>query len=360
MEKFDVAVIGAGGMGKTHIEAALASPHVQNVHVVDPNPDRVRALEREFKIIPASMERILQNPAVRFASIASPNEYHQSQTELCLRAGKAVLCEKPMGCSLAEAKKMLQIEKETKGFLQVGFELHYSKLYQLAKKWIADGFIGKPVNIQTRYFCSEFHRKNTWRSNSTGSFLIGEKLSHYLDMQRYFFDEKFENIYSLSSEKVVPYFHHRDNHQIMTRYPGGKIGVLNFIMYIAESYHEDPLREILEKQSQDGHELTYYICGTRGAIETNVFLRRIRRWEFSESETGFESRIAEDIHFQKKDDLEYFHNVFGQNLYVIDLFANGKKSEMTAEDAYETMKMCFAAELSEDSGKIIESSDPRL
>jgi predicted dehydrogenase len=230
--------------------------------------------------------------------------------------------------------------------------LHYSKLYQIAKEWIDAGKIGEPVNIQTRYFCCEFHRKDNWRSNSTGSFLIGEKLSHYLDLQRYFFGEQFESIYSLSSRKVVPYFRHRDNHQIMTKYPNGKVAVLNFIMYLAETDFDelsrDPLIDLMEKQADDGCSLSYHICGTRGAIETDVFRRRIRRWEFGEREDGMTSRIAETLRFTREEDQVYFHNVYGEVQHVIGLVANGRKSEMDGKEALETMGMCFAAEMSEN------------
>lgn len=361
MEKFNSAVIGVGGMGKVHAEAQLASPYIDQVYVVDPNTELTSRLQQELGVIPASLEQVLADPSIRFVSIVTPNEFHVAQSEACLRAGKAVLCEKPMGNTLAEAQHIMAVEKETGGFLQIGFELHYSKMYQLAKDWITAGLIGTPVNIQTRYYCCEFHRRNNWRSNSTGSFLIGEKLSHYLDLQRFFFDDHFASIYSLSAPKVVSYFHHRDNHQITTKFANGGVGVLNFIMYLGETDYEDvsrdPLRDLTEKQLDDGHFLTYHILGNKGAIETDVFKRRIRRWEFGEIESGFTSKIVETVRYGREQEQEYIHNVFGQTIAVIENFATGKASAMTARDAYETMAMCFAAEMSEDSGKIITPSD---
>ena len=59
-------------------------------------------------------------------------------------------------------------------------------------------------------------------------------------------------------------------------------------------------REMLEKQSDDGHALEYHICGTKGAIETDVFRRRIRRWEFTDSPSTLESRIVETRTFSKE------------------------------------------------------------
>jgi predicted dehydrogenase len=360
MKKMNAAVLGVGTMGGTHVEAALESPYIDKVYGFEPDPERCKERCGKYNIIPADLNTILADPSIGFVSIASPNETHVELAEKCLRAGKAVVLEKPMGCSLAEAKHLCDVEKETGGFLQVGFELHYSKMYQIVKDWIKADLIGTPVNNQCRYYCCEFHKKNTWRSKSTGSFLIGEKLSHYLDLQRWYFDAAPESVYSLSSAKVVPYFNHRDNHQIMTRYPDGRVAVLNFIMYIAESHlAKDPLQSGLEVD--DGHFLQYHICGTKGAIETDVFKHRIRRWEFSDKPEYMDSNIVEEINFDPRTEgLVYYHNVHGQNLRVIELAATGQKSEMTAREAYDTMKLCFAAELSEDTGELIKFDDPRI
>lgn len=361
MSKMNTAVLGLGGMGKTHVEAAQKSPYIDKIYGYEPDTEYRNTRCAELGIIPADIETIMKDESIKFVSIASPNETHIEFAERAMRAGKSVMCEKPMGTTLTEAKHLVDVEKETGAFIQIGFELHYSKMYQQVKKWITEGAIGTPVNNQCRYYCCEFHKKNTWRSNSTGSFLIGEKLSHYLDLQRWLFDATPENVYSLSSAKVVPYFNHRDNHQILTRYPDGKVATLNFIMYIAESHTgHDPLRDLLEQQADDGHYLQYHICGTGGAIETDVFRRRLRRWEFGDSPTAMTSKIVEEIVFDKSEDLVYFHNVEGQNLRIIELAATGKPSEMTAKEAYETMKLCFAAELSEDTGELIDFNDPRL
>lgn len=357
--KINTAILGLGAMGGTHVEAAKASPYVDKIYGYEPDPQRTAARAAELGIIPASLNEIMGNPRIKLVYIASINEAHVPQAAMALEAGKAVLCEKPMGMSLNEACELIKVQEETGGFLQIGFELHYSKLYMLAKKWIDDGLIGTPVNIQCRYFCCEFHHKNTWRSNNTGGFLIGEKLSHYLDLQRWFFSRPVESVYSLSAPKVVEYFRHRDNHQIMTKFSGGGVGVLNFIMYLAETYEHDPLQELLAKQADDGHSLQYHIVGTKGAIETDVFKRRIRRWEFNDAPECpcIQSKIVETITFKKEEDQIWFHNTHGQNVRVAELAAKGLPPEVSAKDAFETMKFCFAAEQSEDEQRIVRISE---
>ena len=119
----------------------------------------------------------------------------------------------------------------------------------------------------------------------------------------------------------------------------------------------DPLVELLAKQSDDGHYLQYLVCGTKGVLETDVFKRRLRRFEFSEVSDGMDNNIVETITFPKEEDKIYFHNTHGQNLRVIELAAKGLQPEVSAEDAFETMRLCFAAEKSEDTGKIIRMDE---
>lgn len=261
-----------------------------------------------------------------------------------------------MGETLEAARRMIRAERETGRFLQIGFELHYSKLYTQAKAWIDRGLVGYVVSSHCRYYCSEFHLKNTWRSNSRGT-LISEKLSHYLDLQRWWTGSPVKEVYSLSAPNAVTYFNHPDNHQIVMRYENGAVGSVNFVMHIGETHKTDPLRETIEKQSDDGHALQCNIFGTRGAIEADVYRRRLRRWEFSDGPNQLVSRIVETISFPKGEDEQWFHNVAGQNIRAAELVANGMKPEVSASDAYETMKVCFAAEISMREQRVVRMSE---
>jgi len=356
--KIDVAVIGMGAMGGTHVEAAKESPYIDKIYGYEPDPQRAAMRGKELDVIATSnLDTILDKPEITLVYIASTNDVHSEQTVKALRAGKAVLCEKPMGVSLEEARSMINAEKETGNFLQIGFELHYSKIYMLAKKWIDQGLIGTPVNCHCRYYCSEFHKKNNWRSNSKGHFLIGEKLSHYIDLQRWFMGSEVEYVFSMNAPNVVNYFNHPDNHQINMRFKNGAVANLNFLMYLGESDHHDPLLEMLEKQSDDGHFLQYHIMGTKGAIETDVFRRRIRRWEFTDRPERMNSEIVETITYDKADDQEWIHNTHGQNMRIAELVAKGMKPEVSAANAYKTMQLCFAVEKSEKEKCVIKLSE---
>ena len=341
------AVIGLGGMGGTHVEAAKESPYIKDIIGYEPDASRAKKRGHELSI-PATndFDAILNDKEIKLVYIASTNEVHCEQTIQSLKAGKAVLVEKPLGVNLEEARKTIDVHEKTGTFLQVGFELHYSKLYQTVKEWIDADLIGTPMNSNCTYFCSEFHLKNSWRSNSSGGFLIGEKLSHYLDLPLWWFNQPVKSVYAVAAPNFVPYFNHNDNHQIMYKFKNGAISTLNFIMGIAESDEGDPLLDVLEKQSDDGHMLKYIIYGKKGAIETDVFKRRIRRWEFTDGKNKLQSKIVESITFDKSEDQVWFHNTHGQNLRIAELVAKQLPPDTPAQQAFETMQLCFAAEKS--------------
>ena len=320
--------------------------------------DRERARQRGKELgIKATndLKGILGDPEIKFVSIAAVNEVHCDLAVRSLRAGKAVMCEKPMGITLEEARTILAAEKESGGFLQIGFELRYSRLYRKVKEWIDEGLVGRVLNTHCTYFCSEFHLRDSWRSRSKGT-LLGEKLSHYLDLQRWWVNDEVSEIFSMNAPNFVSYFNHPDNHQISYKFKDGAVSSLIFVMGVAETDVGDPLRELLEKQSDDGHALRYLVYGNRGAIETDVFRRRIRRWRFREGTKQLESKIVETITFPRGEDSEWIHNTYGQNKVIAQLVAEGKPPQNPASDSYETMRLCFAAEMSEREGKIVKLS----
>jgi predicted dehydrogenase len=111
----------------------------------------------------------------------------------------------------------------------------------------------------------------------------------------------------------------------------------------------DPLQDHIAQQKEDGHALRYLVVGTKGAASTDVFFRRIKRWEFGDSPKCMTSKWVEDLTWDPKDDGEYYHNCRGQNIDIIRQVAAGRPPRHPARDAYETMRLVEAAEKSADT-----------
>ena len=138
----------------------------------------------------------------------------------------------------------------------------------------------------------------------------------------------------------------------------GAMGGIHVEAAKASPYVEKVLGfEPLDKQAEDGNRLTFMIYGTKGAIETDVFHRRIRRWEFTDGPANILSKMVETVNFTKEQDSEWFHNAAGHMQIVAELVAKGEKPFIRASDSFDSMRLGFAAELSEHQGRIIKFSE---
>lgn len=346
-----VAVLGSGGMGRTVIEHLKECSWVRQIAAYDVVPARLEEVKSRFAVDTTSrLESILDDPTVRLVFITASNNAHADLSIGALRAGKAVMCEKPMAASLPDAERMVQAAGDNRGFLQIGFELRYSKLYVTVKQWIDAGLIGTVRNIFCQYICSEFHRRGSWRNQTSAGGMFGEKLSHYVDLPRWWVGEPVTQVQSFCAPNVLSYMECRDNYHTSYRFTGGAVGHLTFMMHVAETFAGDPLRDYVNQQVDDGHALRYLIYGDKGAIETDVFRRRVRRWEFTDAPDGLNSRIAETRTWTKDEDHAYFHNTRGQAHDIVRRVRDGLPPMIAPEDALETTELCFAAEQSADTG----------
>jgi predicted dehydrogenase len=351
-----VAVLGAGGMGYGVALGYARRPGVDEVIAMDINPDRLRSLQGRERIrTTTNLAEALDDPAVKLALITASNDAHYPLAMAAFAAGKAVLCEKPIANTLADARRMVE-EAERRGlFFQIGFELRYSRLYTQVKEWIDAGLLGQVVNTQCTYLCSEFHHKGSWRNRkASGGSMFGEKLCHYVDLPRWWIGSPVTEVYTACAPNVVPYYEVRDNYHTTYRFANGAVSQLTFVMYVGETFAGDPLQNVVTQQQGDGHQLTYLVVGTKGAAATDVFYRTLKRWEFGDSPKCMTSRLVETRTWDAKDDSAWFHNGDDQHADILRRVANGLPPMTPARDAYETMRLVFAAEQSADTGQPIE------
>lgn len=297
------------------------------------------------------LNTILTDRHIRLVFITASNAAHAPLTHACLQAGKAIFCEKPMAVTLEDARRMVCAVNEAKGFLQIGFELRYSRLYTTVKKWIDAGLLGSVANTHCTYICSARER-NTWRDDPVaGGGMFGEKLSHYVDLPRWWIGSPVTEVYSVCSPNTTPYMGVRDNYHTTYRFANGEVSHLTFQFGMAATFDGDPLQNWVTQQRDDGHELRYLVIGDKGAAMADVFGRTIRRWEFTLGETKQLSRIVENITWDSEEDHRYFHNTHDQTHDIIARVAEGLPPSIAPEDALATMELCFAAERSADIGK---------
>lgn len=344
----DVAILGGGQMGQNVIRHLADSPLVRSVTVLDPKPERLAQLNQSYGVKTSeSLERVLKDPQIKLVFVTASNDAHKSLTIAALEAGKAVMCEKPMATTLVDAEAMVEAAERTGGFLQVGFELRYSHLYTTVKNWIDRGFLGRVLNTHCLYCSSAWGRHDLWRARSrTSGGMFGEKLSHYVDLTRWWIGDEVVEVYAACAPNVISYYEVHDNFHCTYRFKSGALSHLTFMMAPAATFKGDPLQNAVSQQAGDGHELRYMIYGEKGAAETHVFPRTIKRWEFGEDEYGQTSTWVQTETWSPDEDFAYFHNTHDQALDIVRRVAQGDPPSITPRDALESMRLCFAAEIS--------------
>ena len=346
--QIEVAVLGGGQMGANVIQHLAESPNLRAITVFDRHPERMVQLKERFGVkTSARLENVLSDSEIKLVYITASNNAHKELTVAALDAGKAVMCEKPMATTLADAEAMVEAAERTNGFLQIGFELRYSHLYTTVKDWIDRGLLGRVLNTQCTYISSAWGRHDVWRAASqTSGGMFGEKLSHYVDLVRWWIGDEVEEVYATSAPNVIPYYEVHDNYHCTYRFKNGSVNHLTFMMGPAATFKGDPLQNAVSQQSGDGHALRYMIYGEKGAAETDVFPRTIKRWEFGENDYGQTSEWVQNETWSPERDFAYFHNTHDQALDIVRRVAEGEPPRINPRDALETTRLCFAAELS--------------
>ena len=113
MKTLHAAVIGCGLISKNHFKALKNVEHVCCTAVCDIDPDKARAAAEIHGIhqVYSDYKELLKDPDIDVVHICTPHYLHARMAIDALKAGKHVLCEKPMALTKEDAKQMLHILK---------------------------------------------------------------------------------------------------------------------------------------------------------------------------------------------------------------------------------------------------------
>jgi predicted dehydrogenase len=125
---YGVGIIGAGGIFADHARGYAQIPRTRIVALADVDDERMRRASKDF-FIPftcSNYNELLARPDVDIVDICTPPGLHEEMVLAALRAGKHVLCEKPLAPSLAAADRIIEAAKQYPGKLSVIYQLRYS------------------------------------------------------------------------------------------------------------------------------------------------------------------------------------------------------------------------------------------
>ena len=182
------AVIGTGFIGTVHVEQ-LRRIGVQVRGVLGSTPERGQARAEAIGVARAyaSLDALLEDPAVEVVHITSPNHLHVPQATQILAAGRHVICEKPLAMTAAESAQLVQQAGQSGLVNAVNFNIRFYPLHQHVREQVAAGRLGDVRFVTGHYFQDWLHLETDWNwrldPDQGGSLrAVGDIGSHWLDL----------------------------------------------------------------------------------------------------------------------------------------------------------------------------------
>jgi len=146
-----IGIIGAGHIGRVQVRHWARIPGATIVAVADQKREKVEQLAQASGAMAyESADALLAADGIDVVLVCVPNYLHASLAEKALRAGKHVLCEKPMALTLAECDEMIAAAKAADRKLTIGHVVRFFPEYANAKRLVEQGAVGTPAAVRLR------------------------------------------------------------------------------------------------------------------------------------------------------------------------------------------------------------------
>ena len=201
MKHIRIGLIGTGFMGKTHLWSVQNLPFFYKTSemgftaevaaVCGSRLEKAESFAREFGIpkAVATPEEILNDPTIDVVDICTPNPLHFEVAKAAILAGKAVLCEKPLTVTAAEADELAALAQERSVVCGTVFNNRFLAPVMRAKQLIDEGRLGRILSFEFTYkhnSCIDPDRRVGWKQTAeAGGGTWYDLGPHVLDLCHY-------------------------------------------------------------------------------------------------------------------------------------------------------------------------------
>ncbi len=222
------AIIGFGGMGSFHAQQIKLINSIKVAGVYDINPKRVEAaVEKGYKGYSTLEECLADNTDL--VIIATPNNFHREISVKALRAGKHVICEKPVMMNAGELEEVLEVSKQENRIFTVHQNRRWDKDFRIVKEAFEKKLIGNPFYIESRVQGSR-GVPGDWRCvREAGGGMLLDWGVHLLDQLLWLVDSPVTELYAhLLSVKFKDV---DDNFKVMLKFKNGLSALIEVDTY---------------------------------------------------------------------------------------------------------------------------------
>lgn len=331
-------MLGSGFIARFYADALTGQRRKDTLHIVySRSEERAQKFAADYRLPyhTTSMEEAVNHPEVEVVVIALSNDLHLPAVEACAKAGKHVLCTKPLGRSGTEAKQMLELVEKAGvmgGYLE---DLCYTPKFLKSLDIVQLGGLGRVLWAKSREAHPGPHSNWFWNKEQSGGGAIVDLGCHCIEISRNFIGKNIKPVEVMcwAATQVHP-IEAEDNAIGMVKYANGAIGQFEVSWCF-----------------RGGMDLRDEVMGTEGTIWLNNFLRTGFEVfkagkggyvaEKAESNTGWLFPVGDEVH-----ELGYSH-MFTDMFECIEA---GKQPGETFYDGYVVNAIIDAAYKSAKSG----------
>ena len=327
-----VGLLGAGRIGQVHAAAISAHPDSVLVAISDVVASAAESLATQYDAMVRTSDEIVADSTIDAVLIATSTDTHSDLIEAATRAGKAVLCEKPVDLSLARARECLANAEQTGQPVMVGFNRRFDPNFALIKESLATGEIGKAELLSITSF-DPAPPPVSYIKVSGG--LFRDMMIHDFDMANFIMGEAPISISATGSCVVDPEIGAAgdiDTAVVTLTYADGKLAVIKN-----------------SRRAGYGYDQRLEVLGADGLLQANNMLESSVVKSTSDGVVS-----AKPTYFFLE---RYMPAYRAEWAAFIDAVKGRKPMPVTLEDGVQALVMAEAAKQSLDTGKPVALKD---
>ncbi len=342
MGAVNVGIIGTGFVGDIHAAALGMVPDARVVAVASATPGKAKAFA-QARGIPHAYEdyrELIARDDVDVITLGIPNDLHAEVTIAAARAGKHVICEKPLCRTLEEADRMIDACGRAGVLLMYAEELCFAPKYVRAKQLVDEGALGDVFLVKQSEEHFGPHSPWFWDVERSGGGVLLDMGCHSVEFARWVFGKpKVKSVYAQLGTHVHGAKTLGEDHSLcIVEYEGGRIG-------LAEN----------SWAKQGGVDDQCEIYGSTGFTRADL-LRGSSLLTYSSTGYGYAVEKAESTRGYTFTMYEELWNYgFPQEMAHFVRCVQGKEKPLeTGEDGRDVLRILLAAYASAGAGRRIE------
>ena len=206
-------IVGFGWVARDYFAPAIRAAGHRLIAVADPGAASRTAAEAVGARAHGSLDGLLTEPDVEAVYVATPNHLHREAVEALARAGRAVLCEKPMASRLADAEAIAAAVSRSGIFYGTAFDQRHHPAHRALRAAIRDGRVGTVTAVRIVYACwldrgwAALSGQDNWRIDPrrAGGGALMDLAPHGLDLVDFLLDEPIADIAALTQARAQDY-----------------------------------------------------------------------------------------------------------------------------------------------------------